>query len=142
MSRDITWWYKDYFLMVEEESVDDEKIEALLTEQKNLYKSTVEKVEPAKKVYKLTMKDVVGPWTLIITIFMSIICFAGLMYYIKKMRKQQDKEVFGITSMYSEKNDRMQSYYTSKAAGETPTQFLKRKTAEEAKEQKRKELEL
>jgi len=52
---------------------------------------------------------------LIVTIFLSIICFGGLIYYIKKMRKQQDKEVFGITSMYSERNDRMSSYYIQKA---------------------------
>lgn len=58
------------------------------------------------------MKDVVGPAMLIVTILLSIICFAGLIYYIKKMRKAQDREVFGISSMYSEKNDRMQSYYT------------------------------
>ena len=138
LSRDILYWFEDYFILTKEKNV---KVKSIIDAQINLYKESYEDIEPAKALYVQTEKDVVGPMMLIITIFLSIICFGGLIYYIKKMRKQQDKEVFGITSIYSEKNDRMSSYYIQKAQNETPSMYMKRQLQEQlaSKEQEQEE---
>jgi len=63
---------------------------------------------------------------LIFGILFGICGLVFVVYYIKKMQKNQNKEMFGLTSSRSEKNDMMIKYYTQNEYNEAPTKFLHR----------------
>lgn len=125
IGRDVATWYQDYFIFKQDEdSVTNSKksIEAL---QKK-YIASYEMIDKEYKFYDETRNQVVGPAMLIFGILFGIFGLVGVVYYIKRQQKEQNRDMFGMHSSRSDKNDMMIKYYTQNPKGEAPTKFLQR----------------
>lgn len=137
-SYDIAIWYQDFFNFKGMGSDGPEKV---IDQEKQLFTDAFPLIAPAGTFYEEMKKDIVGPAMLIIGILLGTIGVGVLIYYIRKMRKSQDQEMFGLESSSFEKNNMMVKYYTQGNEAESPTKFMARNLTESAllAEQERKE---
>lgn len=125
VARDVAIWYQDYFILKKEDdsvAKSNTAIEDLVKKYKESYKL----IAPEYKFYDSTRNQIVGPAMLIFGILFGICGLVGVVYYIRRMQKKQNSEMFGMHSSRSEKNDMMIKYYTQNPSGEAPTKFLQR----------------
>ena len=125
IARDIATWYQDYFIL-KEQTDNDAKVKESIEAQQSAYKEAFKLIDQEREKYEFTRDQIVGPAMLIFGILFSICGLVGVVYYIRRMQKHQNKEMFGLNSSRSDKNDMMIKYYTQNPDGEEPTRFLQR----------------
>lgn len=131
IARDIATWYQDYFRFSDSITDTNDKAKDAINQQVQLYNDAFQKIAPAFQFYQNMKNEVVGPAMLIFGIILGIIGVAAVIYWIKKMRAEQDSAMFGMQSSTAERNDMMMRYYTQNSTEQSPSKFFQRIAAEE-----------